>query len=326
MGFIGYVAANAVSTVLAFRWQLDTSERLVIFFVPPLAFIVVVTIATALAGKERIVFYQCACASILSTVVIARIAGMPVAELVDIVTIGIGVFLSFGRIGCFSVACCHGVLGRGVTYGPRHVVLGFWSRWSGRPLWPVQLVEAAAALVAVIVALLTRNAPGDAAIVCIEAYAPLRFTLELLRGDALRPYRYGVSEAQWVSVASTLICAVWRPSVVSIAVAVGLLIATSVLIARRRWRELVLPPHLHSLEAAMMLAVDGTRHETDLGVAVSRFVLPDGRIDWVLSSAHGAWSEPLLRRLATLMWNRFELVPGRQSGLFHVLESAGDTH
>lgn len=58
MGFAGYAAANVVGIVLARLWDLTLLERLVGFFAPGLAFIVVVTIASAIVGRERIVFYR----------------------------------------------------------------------------------------------------------------------------------------------------------------------------------------------------------------------------------------------------------------------------
>lgn len=44
LGFTGYVIANAIGVVLASHWDLSLGERLVAFFAPPVAFIVVVTL------------------------------------------------------------------------------------------------------------------------------------------------------------------------------------------------------------------------------------------------------------------------------------------
>jgi prolipoprotein diacylglyceryltransferase len=320
LGFTGYAIASLVGAVLATVWGLSLTERLIGFFVPPLAFIVVVTIASAVVGRERIVFYQTACAGVGTTAIVAAIAGARVERLVDLATLGIGVFLVFGRIGCFSVACCHGTPGRGVTYGPPHVSIGFWSRWIGRPLWPVQLVESAASLVLVAIALAVSGTPGTAALVYIEAYSVLRFGLELVRGDGVRPYFRGASEAQWLAAAITVACAIWRPSIVTAAVAAAIVAALAVLVALRPRRELLLPPHLRELDRAMSAADDGNKHATSLGLAVSRHALPDGRIDWILSSEHPAWSVARAQELAGLMWSApCELVAGRTPGVVHVV-------
>jgi prolipoprotein diacylglyceryltransferase len=320
LGFTGYVIASIVGSVLASRWELSLTERLIGFLVPPLAFIVVVTIASAVVGRERIVFYQTACAGVGATAAIAAIAGVRVERLVDLATLGIGTFLVFGRIGCFSVACCHGTPGRGVTYGEPHVAVGFWPRWVGRPLWPVQLVESAASLVLVTIALSVTSTPGTAALVYIEAYSVLRFGLELVRGDGARPYLRGASEAQWLAAAIAIACAVWRPALVTSAVALAIVCALGVLVATQRRRELLLPPHLRELDRAMAAADDGNKHTTSHGMAVSRHALPDGRIDWILSSEHPAWSLACARSLAHRMWrDSCELVAGRTPGVVHVL-------
>ena len=275
------------------------------------------TVATAIVGRERIVFYQTTLAGIGLTALVGAVVGLRTARMLDIATLGTGIFLVFGRLGCFSVACCHGTLGRGVIYGPAHLAIGFWPRWSGRALWPVQLVEALASALLFIAALVVAREPGDAALIYIVGYTLVRFALELVRGDVLRPYVRGLSEAQWLSLVTALACAAWRPSLVTFAVLGLLLVAAAVLVATRRVRELTLPPHLHELDK--LLINDGTRRQTSLGVAVSSHVLDDGRIDWVLSSQHPAWSVKTARRIAHALWPRFELVEGRTPGVVHVL-------
>ena len=52
LGFVGYGVASAVSAVLASAWDFTISMRLVSMIAPPLAFIVVVTVATAIKGRE----------------------------------------------------------------------------------------------------------------------------------------------------------------------------------------------------------------------------------------------------------------------------------
>lgn len=315
-GFIGYAAANVLAIVLAQVWEMTLTERVITFFAPPVAFLVVVTIASAVAGQERIVFYQTALAGLVAVVGVGAIAGARISPMLDVATLGIGTFLVFGRIGCWSVACCHGTLGKGVVYGPAHVEVGFWARWSGRPLWPVQAIEALASALLVIAALVI---PGSPAAIYLAGYAVVRFGLELVRGDGLRPYAYGLSEAQWVAVATTLAVAIWQPAIASIGIAAVLAIAAGIVIRRRRTRELFLPPHLRELERMMQQAYDGTRHETTLNVAVSRHALPDGRIDYVLSSTNPQWSEATCRALARLMWSEWQLVVGKTPGVMHVI-------
>ncbi|TMQ27318.1 MAG: hypothetical protein E6J90_02800, partial [Deltaproteobacteria bacterium] len=215
LGLTSYAFANLACALLANRWELSLGERLVAFFTPALAFIAVVAISKVLVGHERIVFYQTTVASVVCVIVLGLLIGACIARLLDLVVVGIGIFLVFGRLGCHAVACCHGTLGRGVTYGPPHVAIGFWSRWSGRALWPVQLIEATASGALVLVALAGSAEPGRAALIYALGYAAVRFVLELFRGDGARPYTLGLSQAQWMAVATAIACAVWRPSCVT---------------------------------------------------------------------------------------------------------------
>ena len=266
-------------------------------------------------------FFQTAVAGVVAATVIDALGGSHPARVADIATLGIGTFLVFGRLGCFAVACCHGRPSRfGVVYGADHVRVGFWARWQGRRLWPTQLVESVASLVLVVVGLVVGwTKPGLPAVIYIAGYSVLRFALELVRGDTFRPYRLGLSEAQWTSPATALACAIWRPSLATIAIAAALVVAAGVLVALRHRRELFAAPHLAELDRACAKA---ERTETSLGVSISRHDLADSRIDWVLSSTHPQWSPSTARRIADLMWDRYELVEGRTHGLVHVIEAA----
>jgi prolipoprotein diacylglyceryltransferase len=319
LGFMGYLIANVVGAMLAHRWGLQLGERLIAFFAPAVSFIAVVTVSKVLLGRERIVFYQTTLAGIVAVVVLGLLTGARVARLLDLVTLGIGTFLVFGRIGCHAVACCHGTLGRGVIYGAEHVAVGFWPRWSGRPLWPVQLVEAAGSGALVLAGVAASALPGRAALVYTLGYAGVRFVLELVRGDGARPYALGVTEAQWLAVATAIACAAWRIDVFTSAFAATLAASAAALIAFRRRREFLFPPHLLELDRAFRATSDRESHETSLGVRVSRHVLPDGRTDWILSSTHRRWSETAVRRLAHRLWLSCEIIPGRTAGVFHVL-------
>jgi hypothetical protein len=322
LGFVGYGIASLVAAVLFVAWDMPLADRLIAALVPPLAFLTVVKTTQMITGIERIVFYQTAVAGVVGAAAVATVSGAGTARIVDVATIGIGSFLVFGRLGCFAVACCHGRLGRlGVVYGCDHVRAGFWERWVGRRLWPVQLLESGASLVLVAVGLSAGwNEPGLPALIYIVAYAVIRFGLELLRGDWARPFWLGISEAQWTAPVTAIACAMWFPGPVTIAVAVTLAIGATVLIARRRRRELFEPPHLRELDRTCEVVTrTGERAETSLGVVVSCHALPTGRIDWVLSSTHPRWSAASARRLAELLWLRYEFVEGRRPGIAHVV-------
>lgn len=323
LGFLGYAVASCFGAVLASAWDFSLGERLVALVVPPIAFIVVVTCATVLKGREWIVFYQATFGAVAAVVVVGLAIDAHVWRLLDVLVLGTGVFLAFGRIGCFHVACCHGrPARRGVSYGPAHVAVGFWRRWEGRPLFPVQLVESAASLGLVGAGMLASDTPGTAALVYGAGYSVVRFGLELLRGDPARPFAYGLSEAQWCCLATAALCAIARPAAWTF-IALGAVVAGSVLlVVRRRARELFQPPHLHELDAicdAILADPSHARRDTRLGVGASLHTLPDGRLDWILSSAHPVWSVSAARRIVAALWPEAEIVEGRTAGVVHAL-------
>ena len=325
-GGIGYGASVAIATSLAVVWELTLGERLVVMLAPPLAFIAITTVATALKGREWIVFYQTAAGAIASTWIAGRAIGANLPRLADVVVIGIGTFLVFGRIGCFHVGCCHGRPARfGVRYDQRHVARGLWSTFANRPLWPVQLFEAGATALITAGSLLAAAEPGRAAYVFAVSYGMVRFCLELGRGDPVRPFAIGISEAQWWCLASAILCAIAHPSWWTVAAPLLIAAATFAVATTRRRRELAEPSHAHELEtlcAEVRADPFHTRRETTLGLAVSCHVLPDNRLDWILSSAHPAWSLEMAKRLSGLLWPLAAIVPGRTGSVVHIIDHA----
>ncbi len=323
LGFVGYVCASALGAALGAVWELSLDERLLAMIGPPIAFLATVTIATAIKGREWIVFYQASFA-VTATVVVGSLAiGGHTWRVLDVTTLGIGVFLGFGRLGCFHVACCHGrPARRGVRYGEAHVAAGFWARWRGRPLFPIQLVESAATFALVVIALVVSTVPGRATIAYALGYSLVRFALELWRGDPVRPYALGLSEGQWSSVTTAVACAIAWPAAWTVGAFGGVAIAAGALALARQRRELFLPPHLRELDRiceAVLADPQHARRETRLGVGVSCHPLPDGRLDWVVSSKHPAWSAAAARRIAGELWLDVELIEGRTAGVVHAI-------
>lgn len=333
LGFAGYGAANALAIALGRWWELTLADRLISSLVPPAAFVIAVAVATAIKGREWIVFYQAAFASLASAAGVAWIAGAQVGRVLDVTVLGIGTFLVLGRLGCFHVACCHGRPLRGaarwwrpgVVYGEAHVDVGFWPRWQGRALVPVQLIESAASALLVAAAIGLASRAGDAALIYGVGYSCARFALELWRGDPVRPFARGLSEAQWASLLVLAIAVAARPALATIVPLAVIGAAAAALSARRRARELLLPPHLHELDRlarAVLADPAHARRDSQLGVALSLHVLDDGRRDWILSSQHPAWSAATQQRIIEELWPNAELVPGRTPGVVHVIEAA----
>ncbi|MFR0732977.1 MAG: prolipoprotein diacylglyceryl transferase family protein [Oscillospiraceae bacterium] len=106
-------------------------------------------------------------------------------------------FHVFGRVGCFLGGCCYGLPS----------AWGFVYRYSpvaeanGVSRFPVQLVEAAWNLVLfLLLARLQRRGRDRLLPLYLALYAPARFLLEFLRGDAYRGIFLGLSTSQWISL------------------------------------------------------------------------------------------------------------------------------
>lgn len=126
--------------------------------------------------------------------------GWPVGTTLDLLMVGLGAFLVFGRTGCLVSGCCHGrPSGVGIRY--RHGAAR--GPLEGVRLFPIQLVEAMWTAVITLVGVifvLAGAAPGTAVWFWLLAYGAVRFVLEFARGDVLRPQLGPLSEAQWLAV------------------------------------------------------------------------------------------------------------------------------
>ncbi len=118
----------------------------------------------------------------------------------DLLAVATPLFHTFGRIGCFLGGCCYGIESRfGFTaHGNPYV-----PQINGVSRFPVQLLEAGLNLL--IFLLLARlfkkeKLSGKLIFIYILTYAPIRFCLEFLRGDAARGLFLWFSSSQWISL------------------------------------------------------------------------------------------------------------------------------
>jgi hypothetical protein len=293
LGCVGFVAAVAVA--VAASSLLGAPAKLVLLLTPvaALTFLAAVKVTSLVFGAERIVFYEQALLVLATGALALRLAHLHVAAGLDLLVLGLGVFLAFGRVGCFMVGCCHGRPGRwGVRYGRAHAEAGFHASWVDKPLFPLQLVEATTSLGlaagALAWAALRAPAPGELAFAYLSGYGVARFGLELFRGDAARPSWLGLSQAQLTAllVAWGLV-ALRSPDagVAAWSAATALSLATAGLVAHRRFRPLAplwlrSPWHLAELEGHLAewdrRPAPGPRVATTrLGLRVSRQLLGD---------------------------------------------------
>jgi hypothetical protein len=303
-GTAGYIVAVATTTALARALGLLVTLMLLLSLVAAATFTVLSAYWRDIDGREQLVYYRHQAAVLTTTTVTLLIAGAPVLAYLDLVAVGLGLFLAFGRVGCLMVGCCHGrPASVGIRYGAEHVHAGFPAHRQGVRLLPVQALEAAVALVAVGVAVVaTWRRPGAGLAAYIVTYAAGRYALEHLRGDGARPYLLAVSEAQWTSLgfaAAVVALELTGPlphnltHFVILVVMLAALAATLALAWLRRGRDaaLLTPRHLDELAmtAAHLLRV----------AAVDSRAMPT--VTPVPSAIHVAWTSQDLKLSASTL-------------------------
>lgn len=143
------------------------------------------------------VFYGGLISGLAAALALMRILRLPFEDYAREMLPALPLAHAVGRIGCFFAGCCYGRPTDsfiGVRYPPDHVT-------GGARLIPVPLMEAAI-LIAIFFALcsLPKKRDLSALRLYVFLYAPARFFLEFLRGDAIRGVYLGLSTSQWLSL------------------------------------------------------------------------------------------------------------------------------
>lgn len=143
------------------------------------------------------VFYGGLLGGILAGAVYLRRTGRPLGLWSSLAAPAIPLFHVFGRAGCLLGGCCYGLPAAwGFVY--RHSPV---DDANGVVRFPVQLVEAVWNLALfLLLARLQRQGKGRLLPLYLALYAPARFLLEFLRGDAYRGIFLGLSTSQWISL------------------------------------------------------------------------------------------------------------------------------
>ncbi len=203
-GVLGYFVGAILGVIISVRLSLQFEIILLLGMVGAATFFFLVYISKWLTGEEIIVYYHHEISILIFCILTLYFLKLPILPYIDIVITGIGVFLAFGRIGCYSVGCCHGRPHRkGIVYGQKHVDAGFTWFYKDVALLPVQLIESSivfSLVVAVVVLLLNHVEPGTTLLVYSVIYGAIRFLIEYFRGDPERPILLGLSEAQLTSL------------------------------------------------------------------------------------------------------------------------------
>jgi len=203
-GVLGYVIAVLVCGLVALATGLLPQIILLLWITGGITFFLLAMIIKWIKGQEDIVYYHQEIGILSMCAFILWIIREPILPYLDVTILGIGVFLVFGRLGCYSIGCCHGKPAKkGVKYSQIFVDAGFTYFYKDVPLLPVQIWESIFVLfisISSIVLLLAGMVPGSNLIFYTTAYGLFRFCIEYFRGDPERPAFLGLSEAQWTSI------------------------------------------------------------------------------------------------------------------------------
>lgn len=126
----------------------------------------------------------------------------------DVVLPGLALAQGLGRVGCLSAGCCHGrptTLPIGITFDPT----GVGPLEPGIRYLPVQAFESASYILlflGLVWLLRRRRFRGQVFMAWFLAYGALRFSLELLRGDAERGFVWEAVLGPGVLSTSQAIC------------------------------------------------------------------------------------------------------------------------
>jgi prolipoprotein diacylglyceryltransferase len=203
-GYTGLALAVLVALTLATRMGLSLVIMGALINAAVLTFFGLVMATKIITREEQIIYYHHEIAVMGVAMLLLWLLHQPALPYVDVTILGLGVFLSSGRVGCFMVGCCHGRPYRwGVCYRQEHADAGFTPYYVDVRLFPIQLVESLWVLAVVIVGsyfIIRRDPPGTALAWYVVSYDLGRFFFEFMRGDPARPYACGFSQPQWISV------------------------------------------------------------------------------------------------------------------------------
>src|SRR4030095_8268399 len=357
-GCTGLALAILQSMILATGSGLSPWIILAMVICAVFTFFAVVMVTKIITGEEQIIYFHHEIAVMLTTAGLLWLLRQPILPYLDVTILGIGIFLTCGRIGCLMVGCCHGRPYRwGVCYRQEHAEAGFAPYLVGVRLFPIQIVESLYVLciVAVGIVVFSRRSPGEALAWYVITYDIGRFCFEFRRGDTGRPYLYGFSEAQWISLflmlaalgaelSGLLMFHAWHAAATACMVLVMIAIATMRRLNGEAKYKLYHPRQIEEVAEAVgslsILANGLTRFSghtlapdeipiarTSVGVKISASIIEDGSVlidHYAISHQSDVMSERTARALGGLVLQlghysgRGQIV-SQNTGIYHLL-------
>jgi hypothetical protein len=324
-----------------------------------LTFLGLAMVTKIITGEEQLIYYHHEIVIIIMATISLKITNQPILSYLDITILGIGTFLVCGRVGCLMVGCCHGRPHKwGICYQKKNVDAGFTHYYEGIRLFPIQAVESIWVFFVVIIGvvfILTQQPPGQALAWYVINYDIGRFIFEFARGDPDRPYYWGFSEGQWISVILMIavvlgeICSIIPFHLWHINATIGIVLTMIAVALNRKFRgtgkhKLVNPRHVKEIAEAIDVISSRVSEKTvlvggytvpeviplsstSLGLLISADRIKDAEAyveHYALSSKNGSMTEKTARSVADLIIQMKHL-PGASrlitggNGVFHLL-------
>ncbi|MGC2696891.1 MAG: prolipoprotein diacylglyceryl transferase family protein [Candidatus Angelobacter sp.] len=203
-GYTGVGVAIALAMILTGKTGLSYWVMSAIVAAAMTSFLALGLLMKIVTGEEQIIYYHQEIGVMVVAAFVVNLLRQPVLPYLDITILGIGAFLACGRVGCLMVGCCHGrPFPWGIRYREEHAREGFAPYLVGITLFPIQAAESLWVLFVVVrgVALIWGGQPQGSMLAWYTVgYGAARFSFEFIRGDVERPYTWGFSQAQWLSL------------------------------------------------------------------------------------------------------------------------------
>lgn len=202
-GIVGYITAILTSMILIHQLRLSLWVIAIVSLVAAFGFFFLNMVIKIGLKRENIVYYHHEIFILFLCGVVLFLLKLPVWRYLDVIIIAIGVFLFWGRMGCFAVGCCHGRLSTfGCIYKETAQSQYIAPAYIGYKIFPMQILESIFVLILVsfLIFLVPYSKPGFILLLYNLFYGVYRFLAEFYRGDTDRPYIWGISEAQFTSL------------------------------------------------------------------------------------------------------------------------------
>src|SRR4051794_21512724 len=120
-GVLGFAASVAIALAVTAARGRSVAVEAALIATAGAVFWALAFATRAATGRETLVYYHHEIAVLAAVAAVAAVLGAPVLAHLDATALGLGAFLSLGRVGCLSAGCCHGrPARRGVRYGPAY--------------------------------------------------------------------------------------------------------------------------------------------------------------------------------------------------------------